>query len=73
MPSHEGESSHAVGHWLDANEVDAIYSKEAVSELVELSNAMAELGLTSYRTIYDKHVTAVRSGASNGLRLDLAK
>jgi hypothetical protein len=73
VPSHEGESSHAVGHWLDANEVDAIYSKEAVSELVELSNAMAELGLTSYRTIYDKHVTAARSGASNGLRLDLAK
>ena len=62
-----------IRHWLDANEVDAMYSEEAVTDLVELSNSMAELGLASYRTIHDKHITAVRSGTSNVVKMDLAK
>lgn len=61
-----------IRHWLDANEVDAMYSEEAVTELVELSNSMAELGLASYRTIYDKHFTAVQNGTAGAVKRDLA-
>lgn len=62
-----------IRRWLDANEVDSLYSEEAVTELVELSNSMAELGLASYRTIHDKHFTAVRNELARGLRMDQAK
>ncbi|KAF1046903.1 MAG: hypothetical protein GAK35_00850 [Herbaspirillum frisingense] len=40
-----------IRHWLDANEVDAIYSEEAVAELADLANSIAELGLASYRNM----------------------
>ncbi|HZG19356.1 MAG TPA: hypothetical protein VE092_05000 [Herbaspirillum sp.] len=62
-----------IRHWLDANEVDAMYAEEAVTELVQLSNAIAELGIVSFRTIHDKHFTAPRGQSGAPLRLDLAK
>lgn len=62
-----------IRHWLNANEVDAMYAEEAVIELLELSNSIAELGLASFRTIHDKHFTAPRSGDAAPIRLDLAK
>ncbi|NUU01394.1 DUF6988 family protein [Herbaspirillum robiniae] len=40
-----------IRHWLDANVVDAIYSEDAVAELVDLSNSIAELGLATYRSL----------------------
>lgn len=40
-----------IRHWLESNEVDAIYSEEAVAELVDLSNSIAELGLATYRNL----------------------
>ncbi|WP_288409507.1 hypothetical protein [uncultured Herbaspirillum sp.] len=62
-----------IRHWLDANEVDAMYAESAVTELVELANSMAELGLASFRTIHDKHFTAVRGTPTHSIKLDLAK
>jgi hypothetical protein len=40
-----------IRHWLESNEVDAIYSEDAVAELAALSNSIAELGLATYRSL----------------------
>ncbi|WP_075258502.1 DUF6988 family protein [Herbaspirillum camelliae] len=61
-----------IRHWLDINEVDALYSEETVGQLVALSNSMAELGLASYRTVYNKHITSTHEEPGALRRLDAA-
>lgn len=40
-----------IRHWLESNEIDAIYAEEEVAELVTLSNSIAELGRATYRSL----------------------
>ncbi|MBP0597399.1 hypothetical protein J8I26_04740 [Herbaspirillum sp. LeCh32-8] len=40
-----------IRHWLESNEIDAIYAEDAVAELVDLSNSIAELGRATYRSL----------------------
>lgn len=56
-----------IRHWLDANEVDDLYSEPAVVELVQLSNSIARLGLASYRNLYEAGTPALPDAAPDTL------